>query len=56
MFVPLKPHLFGNKCHTIPCALYKVIYHVEIVDGEDHPRDMGRKEFDEKVSMEGYMV
>ena len=35
MFVPSKPHSFGDKYHTIVCAKSKVIYNVEIREGED---------------------
>ena len=44
IFVPCKPHPFGNKYHTIVCALYKVIYHVEIIEGEDCKRGIGSKD------------
>ena len=56
MFVPHNPHPFGNEHHTIACELSKVIYHVEIVEGKDLPRGMGRKEFDEKGATSGLMV
>ena len=48
MFVPRMTHPFGNEYHTIVCAKSKVIYNVQIVEGEDRPRKMGRKEFEEK--------
>ena len=35
MFVPHKPHPFGNEYHTIACAKYKVIYNVEIAEGRN---------------------
>ena len=41
MFVPHKPHPCGNKYHTIACAIYKVIYNAEIVEGKDRPRVIG---------------
>ena len=34
MFVPRKPHTFGNDYHTFACAKYKVIYNVKIVEGK----------------------
>ena len=48
MFVPSKPHPFGNEYHTIPCDKYKVIYSYEIVEGKDQIIVMGKKEFEEK--------
>ena len=35
MFVPRKPHPFVNKYHKIACAKSKVIYNVDMVEGED---------------------
>ena len=56
MFVPHKPHPFGNDYHTIACAKYKAIYNVETVEGKDRPRAMGKKESEEKGVMAGLMV
>ena len=43
MFDPHKPHPLGKKYHTIACAESKVIYNVEIVEGKDQPKVMGKK-------------
>ena len=43
IFVPRKPHTFGNDYHTIVCAEYKVIYNVDIAKGKDRPIVMGEK-------------
>ena len=56
MFVPHKPHPFWNEDHTIACALSKVIYHVEIVEGKDWPRGVVCKEFINKGVTAGLMV
>ena len=56
MFVPHKPHPFGNECKKIVCAEYNVIYNIEIVEGKDQPRVMGKKEFGEKGVMDGLTV
>jgi hypothetical protein len=37
MFVPRKPHPFGNEYHSICCADTTIIYGVEIVEGVDMP-------------------
>ena len=36
-------------------AKYKVIYNVDIVEGKDLPRVMGKKEFEEKGATSGLM-
>ena len=56
MFIPHNPHPFGNEYHTIACAKSKVIYNVEIVEGKDRPRVMGKKEFEEKGATAGLTV
>ena len=56
MFVPRKPHPFGNEYHKIACAKYKVIYNFEIVEGKDRPRVMGKKQFGEKGATDGLMA
>ena len=56
MFVPHKPHPFGNKYHTIARDKAKVIYIVDIVEGTDKPRVMGKKEFDKKGETAGLTV
>jgi hypothetical protein len=35
MFVPRKPHLFGNEYHYICCADTMIMYAIEIVEGAD---------------------
>ena len=37
MFVPRKPHLFGNEFHTICCGLCGILFALEIVMGKDAP-------------------
>jgi hypothetical protein len=37
MFVPRKPHPFGNEYHTICCSLSNIMYAIEIVEGKDKP-------------------
>ena len=48
VFVPCKPRPFGNNYHTIVFAKSKVVYNVDIVEGEDRPILMGKKEFEER--------
>ena len=56
MFVPCKPHSFGDEYHTIACDTSEVIYNVDIVDGKDWPRVMGKKEFEEKGETGVFML
>lgn len=56
MFVPRKPHPFGNEYHTICCAKCGIMYRMEIVEGKDRPHQMGPKEYDEHGSTVGLMV
>lgn len=37
MYVPRKPHPFGNEFHTIGCGVSGVLYRMEIVEGKDQP-------------------
>jgi hypothetical protein len=47
MFVPRKPHPFGNEYHSICCAETMIMYAIEIVEGKDappqRPRDPNEK-------------
>lgn len=47
MFVPRKPHPFGNEYHSICCAETMIMYGIEIVEGKDappqRPRDPNEK-------------
>eukprot|EP00549_Striatella_unipunctata_P014958 CAMPEP_0118686010 /NCGR_PEP_ID=MMETSP0800-20121206/7574_1 /TAXON_ID=210618 ORGANISM="Striatella unipunctata, Strain CCMP2910" /NCGR_SAMPLE_ID=MMETSP0800 /ASSEMBLY_ACC=CAM_ASM_000638 /LENGTH=65 /DNA_ID=CAMNT_0006583005 /DNA_START=339 /DNA_END=532 /DNA_ORIENTATION=+ len=35
MFVPRKPHPFGNEWHTIECGISGIIFQLEPVKGKD---------------------
>ena len=37
IMVPRKPHLFGNEYHTIVCGLSRILFGLELVEGEDEP-------------------
>ena len=55
MFFPHNPYPFGKEYHTSVCALSKIIYCVDIVEGKDQERRMGRKYFGYKGTMAGLM-
>jgi len=37
IFIPCKPHPFGNEYHTIADGLANILFWVEIVEGKDSP-------------------
>ena len=45
MFVPRKPHPFGNEYHTICCCISGVLYKVDLVEGKDRPPEHGAEEY-----------
>ncbi len=60
MCIPWKPHLFGNKYHTICDGDSKkgcpLIYQVELVEGKDWPKELGPKEFEDQGKTVGLMM
>ena len=40
MMVPRKPHPFGNKYHTIACGLSRILFGMEIMEGNDKPDEL----------------
>jgi hypothetical protein len=57
MCVGRKPHPFGNKRHTICCALTSILWRAQIVEGKDHPHQLGpRKEHAELGKAVGLML
>eukprot|EP00594_Rhizosolenia_setigera_P000610 CAMPEP_0178944722 /NCGR_PEP_ID=MMETSP0789-20121207/3318_1 /TAXON_ID=3005 /ORGANISM="Rhizosolenia setigera, Strain CCMP 1694" /LENGTH=700 /DNA_ID=CAMNT_0020624495 /DNA_START=47 /DNA_END=2146 /DNA_ORIENTATION=- len=40
MFVPRKPHPFGNEYHTMACGLCTIIFVVLLVEGKDRPVEL----------------
>jgi len=49
MFVPRKPHPFGNEYHTVCCGVSRLMWAMELVEGKNSPHrhrefeDRGRK-------------
>ena len=43
VFCPRKPWPFGNEWHTIACSETTIIFFVELVEGQDRPRQLGGK-------------
>jgi Transposase IS4 len=46
MFVPRKPHPFGNEWHTICCGLSSIMFSIELVEGKDRPPQREPIEFE----------
>ena len=42
MVVPRKPHPFGNEFHSICCCSCMIMYMVEMVEGKDRPKELGK--------------
>ena len=46
MFFPRKPHPFGNEYHTACCGLTGILFVMEMVEGKDRPKELGKAEFE----------
>ena len=40
VFCPRKPHPFGNEYHSICCGLCAIMFGIDMVEGNDHPKEM----------------
>ena len=56
MFIPRKPHPYGNEYHTIADAETTIIYRMECVEGKDRPPELGPQEHDDKGKTVGVMM
>ena len=56
MFIPRKPHPFGNEYHTIADVETTMTYRMECVEGKDRPAQLGPKEYDDKGKTVGVML
>ena len=55
MFVLHKPWPFGNKYHTVCCCTSAIMWGLDLVEGKDHPRDLGQQEFNNMGSTVGLL-
>lgn len=39
MFVPRKPHPFGNEYHSIGCGMSTIMWAIELMEGKDRPKE-----------------
>ena len=56
MFVPCKPWPFGNEYHMVCCCLSGIMWGIDLVEGKDHPRQLGQHEYGELGSTVGLLV
>ena len=56
MFVRRKPWPFRNKYHTACCCLSGIMWGVDLVEGKDHPQQLGQHEYEELGSMVGLLL
>ena len=56
MFIPRKPWPFGNEYHDACCAESDIIWSVNLREGKDRPRELGVKEYDDKVKTVGTLL
>ena len=56
MFVPRKPHPFGNEYHTVACGLSNILYQMELVEGKDSPEELSHKEQEKELGKTGSMM
>lgn len=47
MFVPRKPHPFGNEYHTLCDGQWGVLYHMELVEGKHRPKELPAPKYSE---------
>ena len=47
MFVPRKPHPFGNEYHTLCDGMWGVLYHLELVEGKHRLSELPQPKFSE---------
>lgn len=55
MYVPRKPHPFGNEYHSVCCGETQVMWQVELVEGKDSPPHM-TSEFGDKGKTVGLLL
>lgn len=56
MFVPRKPHPFGNEWHSICCGLSGVMFAIELVEGKDRPPEAPKLPFENEGKTVGLLL
>lgn len=56
MFVPRKPHPMGNEYHSVCCGLSGIMYSIELVEGNDRPKEIPPPKYHEKGITSGLLL
>ena len=56
MFIPCKPWLIGNEYHTICCCSSGIMWGIDLVEGKDHPPQLGIQQYDNFGSTVGLLL
>ncbi|KAL7571289.1 hypothetical protein ACA910_008942 [Epithemia clementina (nom. ined.)] len=56
MFVPRKPHPFGNEYHNVCCSLCGILWSLELVEGKDAPQQAPKPRFSNLGNTVGLML
>ena len=56
MFIPHKPWPFGNEYHTVCCCSSGIMWGIDLVEGKDHPQQLGMQQYDNLGSSVGLLL
>ena len=56
MFVPRKPWPFRNEYHSMCCCTSGIMWGIEMVEGKDHPQQLGHPQHDNLGSTVGLLL
>ena len=56
MFVPRKPWHFGNQYHSVCCCTSGIMWGIEMVEGKDHPWQLGQPQYNNLGSTIGLLL
>ena len=56
MFVPRKPWPFRNEYHSVCCCTSGIMWGIEMVEGKDHPQQLGQPQHDNLGSTIGLLL
>lgn len=56
VFCPCKPHLFGNEYHSSCCGIKGILFAMELVEGNDCPREIGALDLEDLGKTAGLLL
>ena len=56
MFIPHKPWPFGNKYRTVCCCSLGIMWGIDLVEGTDHPQQLGIQQYNNLSSPVGLLL